>query len=359
MVRPVGLSLGLSVSIFAVSSVQFVSGVSSVGVRRSFRGGSRSCSAFSRLSVAGFRFVCAAASSVQFLRFVVVLAFIISLRCACSVPVQPSSSISVGSGSFSSRSCVSLSSAGSGAGSPTSRASRGPTTTTISTLLVASMLFPMLSWGQQLKFMRLNCNPANGFFQNPIRTFDVLSAIQRCGFVEIALAKSNVSRVQRTRHPEKLATLLGGVWTTTTTPKTKLVRCAQRCGPVPTPRAKKLDGSPLSNVVAARVPSPMHGGRLRWMLVGRSTFLLLSSSRVIPRPPAPARLHWLSDVAVGGPWAAPRARLTVIGVRKSLLQSNVGWLLDEPCARGAGTGGNVSASQRLYDASLARVLLEV
>src|SRR5438128_9437065 len=70
-----------------------------------------------------------------------------------------------------------------------------------------------------------------------------------------------------------------------------------------------MDGSPLSNVAAARVPSPMHGGRFRREWVGYSEFLLLSSSQVIPRPPAPPRLHWLSDVAVGGAWAAPRARL--------------------------------------------------
>ena len=60
----------------------------------------------------------------------------------------------------------------------------------------------------------------------------------------------------------------------------------------------------------------MHGGRFRRELVGCSTFLLLSSSRVVPRPPAPARLHWLSDVAVGGPWAAPRARLTVLVIER-------------------------------------------
>src|SRR5438552_581073 len=99
-----------------------------------------------------------------------------------------------------------------------------------------------------------------------------------------------------------------------------------------------MDGSPLSNVVAARVPSPMHGGRLRWTLVDCSESLSLSSSHHVPRPPAPARLHWFSDVTLGGPWAAPRARLTVSGVRESRLQSNAGWSLDVPCARGAGTG---------------------
>ena len=82
----------------------------------------------------------------------------------------------------------------------------------------------------------------------------------------------------------------------------------------------------------------MHGGWLRWTLVGCSESLSLSSSHHVPRPPAPARLHWLSDVAVGGPWAAPRARLTVSGIRESVLQSNAGWLLDVPGARGAGTG---------------------
>src|ERR1043166_403550 len=99
-----------------------------------------------------------------------------------------------------------------------------------------------------------------------------------------------------------------------------------------------MGGSPLSNVVAARVPSPMRGGWLRREWVGCSESLSLTSSRVVPRPPAPARLHWYSGVAVGGPWAAPRARPTVFGIRESVLQSNLGWLSDVPRARGAGTG---------------------
>ena len=94
---------------------------------------------------------------------------------------------------------------------------------------------------------------------------------------------------------------------------------------VPDLRAPNIERFHFSTVVGARAVPDAHASRVDfvgcWLVIQWSLASLRHTTFHVP--PAPPRLHWLSDVTLGGAWAAVARALDGFGNRTSLLQSNL------------------------------------
>ena len=92
---------------------------------------------------------------------------------------------------------------------------------------------------------------------------------------------------------------------------------------MPDLRAPNIERFHFREVVGARAVPDAHASRVDfvgcWLVVRRFLALLYHTTFHVPL--APARLHWLSDVTLGGPWAAVARAFDVFSNRTSLLQS--------------------------------------